>query len=109
MECAYGKFECINDFNSNCQFRTEGDQPSEVHANSYPHRGKRGGGWGGELDGTPPQSILYVAVFRNDFAFVESLSSSRQDRYILWVVALLEVCDITKKWSLSWILQRITN
>ena len=67
------------------------------------------GGVGGELDGTPPQSILYVAVFRNDFAFVESLSSSRQDRYILWVVALLEVCDITKKWSLSWILQRITN
>ena len=37
------------------------------------------GGGGGELDGTPPQSILYVAVFRNDFAFVESLSSSRQD------------------------------
>ena len=35
---------------------------------------------GGELDGTPPQSILYVAVFRNDFAFVESLSSSRQDK-----------------------------
>ena len=69
----------------------------------------KGGGVGGELDGTPPQSILYVAVFRNDFAFVESLSSSRQDRYILWVVALLEVCDITKKWSLSWILQRITN
>ena len=48
--------------------------------NSYPHRGKRGdGGGAGELDGTPPQSILYVAVFRNDFAFVESLSSSRQD------------------------------
>ena len=46
--------------------------------NSYPHRGKKeGGGGGGELDGTPPQSILYVAVFRNDFAFVESLSSSR--------------------------------
>ena len=39
----------------------------------------KGGGGGGELDGTPPQSILYVAVFRNDFAFVESLSSSRQD------------------------------
>ena len=37
------------------------------------------GGVGGELDGTPPQSILYVAVFRNDFAFGESLSSSRQD------------------------------
>ena len=70
---------------------------------------KGGGVGGGELDGTPPQSILYVAVFRNDFAFVESLSSSRQDRYILWVVALLEVCDITKKWSPSWILQRITN
>ena len=69
----------------------------------------KGGVGGGELDGTPPQSILYVAVFRNDFAFVESLSSSRQDRYILWVVALLEVCDITKKWSLSWILQRITK
>ena len=39
----------------------------------------KGGVGGGQLDGTPPQSILYVAVFRNDFAFGESLSSSRQD------------------------------
>ena len=39
----------------------------------------KGGMGGGELDGTPPQSILYVAVFRNDFAFVENFSSSRQD------------------------------
>ena len=39
----------------------------------------KGGVGGGQLDGTPPQSILYVAVFRNDFAFVESLSSSQQD------------------------------
>ena len=39
--------------------------PSEVHANSYPQRGTRGG----VVDGTLPRSFWYAAVFWNDFAF----------------------------------------
>ena len=63
--------------------------PSDVHANSYPHRGTRGGGGGGGVD--PPQGFLFVAGFRNDCTF----SSLYKMRYILWVVALLGNCDVT--------------
>ena len=47
-------------------------EPSNVHANSYPHRGTRGGGGGGgggrDSGWKPPsKSFLYVALFRNDF------------------------------------------
>ena len=30
---------------------------TDVHANSYPHRGTKVGGGGGGLDGTPPRSF----------------------------------------------------
>ena len=36
-------------------------QPSDVHANSYRHRGTREGE-GVRVDGTPPQSFSYVGV-----------------------------------------------
>ena len=39
---------------------------SDVQANSYPHRGTRRGGG---VDGTPPRSFWYVAVFWKAFTF----------------------------------------
>ena len=48
----------------------------------------------GRVDGTLPLSFRYVAVFRNDFTW-EAFDLLNKMRYILWVVALLEVCDAT--------------
>ena len=53
----------------------------------------QGVGGGGGVVGQPPQSFWYVAVFRNDFAFFDLLNKMR---YILWVVAMLEACDVPK-------------
>ena len=54
---------------------------SNVHANSYRHRGTR---------------FWYVAVFRNDFTFSGKPSDLvYKMRYILWVMALLQACDVT--------------
>ena len=43
---------------------------------------------------TPTVSFSYVAVFRNDFTW-KAFDLLNKMRYILWVVALLEVCDAT--------------
>ena len=48
----------------------------------------------GRVDGTLPLSFSYVAVFRNDFTW-KAFDLLNKMRYILWVVALLEVCDAT--------------
>ena len=49
------------------------------------------------VDGTPPQGFSYVGVFRNDFAFSGKplIFSTRFGILFLWVVALLEACDVT--------------
>ena len=47
-------------------------------------------------DGTFPRSFLYVAVFWNDFSFSgRPFDLVNKIRYILWVVALLEACEVT--------------
>ena len=43
----------------------------------------------------PPPSFRYVAVFWNDFAFSGVFHVLNEMRYILWMVALLEACDVT--------------
>ena len=48
----------------------------------------------GRVDGTLPLSFRYVAVFPNDFTW-KAFDLLNKMRYILWVVALLEVCDAT--------------
>ena len=48
----------------------------------------------GRVDGTLPLSFRYVAVFRNDFTR-KAFDLLTKMSYILWVVALLEVCDAT--------------
>ena len=48
----------------------------------------------GRVDGTLPLSFRYVAVFRNNFTR-KAFDLLTKMRYILWVVALLEVCDAT--------------
>ena len=48
----------------------------------------------GRVDGTLPLSFRYVAVFRNDFTW-KAFDLLNKMRYILWVVALLEACDVT--------------
>ena len=52
--------------------------------------GREGEGGGWLVDGTPPRSFWYVAVFWNDFTF----DLLNKMRYILEVVALLKVCDV---------------
>ena len=56
-------------------------------------QGGAGGGGGGGwwlVDGTPPRSFWYVAVFWNDFTF----DLLNKMRYILEVVALIKICDV---------------
>ena len=48
------------------------------------------------MNGTLPQSFWYVAVFQNYFTFSgKPLIFLTRWVYILWVVALLETCDVT--------------
>ena len=57
---------------------------------SYPQGGTRGRGW---WKTSPPSfrlSFWYVALFRNDFAF----DLLYKMRYILWLVALMEVSKL---------------
>ena len=42
------------------------NEPSDVHAKSYPHRGTVRGGEGGGGVIEPSLSFWYVAIFRND-------------------------------------------
>ena len=62
-------------------------EPSDVHANSYRHRGTREGEGVG-VDGTPPQSFWYVAVLFETICL-------QDEACILCLVALLETWDVT--------------
>ena len=64
--------------------------PPDVHANSYPHRGtKRSGGGGGKVVMEPLPRVLICCLQWKAFDLLNKM------RYILWVVALLEACDVT--------------
>ena len=47
------------------------------------------------VDGIPPRSVVYVAVFRNDYRLQWKAFNLRKMRYIRWAVALLEAYDFT--------------
>ena len=67
-------------------------EPSDIHAKLYPHRGTRGVDWL-----PPPWVFDTLQYFETILTSVESLwSSLYKMTYILLVVALLEVCDVTK-------------
>ena len=68
---------------------SRGCQPLDVHANSYPHCGTMGG-----VGRTPPRSFWYVAVFWNEFTLSGKPLLNKM-RYISWVMALLEACEVT--------------
>ena len=66
---------------------------TQIHTPSVV-QGGGGGCW--RVDGTSP-CVFDVAIFRNDFAFQwKAFDLLYKMTYILWVVALLEVCDVTK-------------
>ena len=65
---------------------------TQSHTPGYPYRGTRG-----VMGPLPRGEFWYVAVFRKDFTVSgKPLIFSDKMRYILWVVTLLETCDVTK-------------
>ena len=77
------------------------------HAKSYPHRGTRGGRL---MDPPPPPEFSICCSISKRFCLQwKAFYLVFKMRYILWVVALLEVCDVTKHGRHLWILSRIRN
>ena len=69
--------------------------PSDVHANSYSHRGARGGGRGAVLDGTPPRCFfISCSILKRFYLQWKACDLLNKMRYILGVVALLEARDV---------------
>ena len=65
---------------------------------------------GREVDGTPPQSFWYVAVFQNHLPSVESLWSSQQDKVcFIFAGGLWRHEKWSPSWLPSWILPSIRN
>ena len=63
-------------------------KPSDVHANSYPHRSTTGEGGGrGRMEPLP--GVFDIFLIKASFDHLNKM------RYILWVVALPEACDVT--------------
>ena len=59
---------------------------------TYPHRGTRGGG----VTGTPsPEFLICCSISKRFYLQWEAFNPLYKMRYILWVVALLEACDVT--------------
>ena len=55
---------------------------------------KRGGGWG--VDGTPPLNLLICCSLSTRFCLQwKNFDRLNKMRHVLWVVALLEACDVT--------------
>ena len=73
-------------------------QVSDVHADSYPRRGTRGGmdGWN-----PSPESLMCCSISKRFYLQWKAFDLLNKMRYILRVVALLEAFDLTNKWSLS--------
>ena len=65
--------------------------PSDVHANSYLNRRIQRVG----VDGPPPDFLICYSIWKRFYLYGKPLIFLNKMRYILWVVALLEACDIT--------------
>ena len=63
-------------------------KPSDVHANSYPHRDAR------EVYGPPPPSRVFD-MFQYSKRLYLQWKAFDLLRYVLWVVVPLEACDST--------------
>ena len=72
-------------------------QPPDVNvnANSYPHRAWYEGE-GGLLMDPSPEFLICCSISKRFRLWWKAFDLLNKMRYILWVVALLEVCDITK-------------
>ena len=68
-------------------------QPSDVQANSYPHSCTGGGGGGGSNSSL--EFLICCSISKRFYLKWEAFDILNKMRYILWVVALLETCDIT--------------
>ena len=61
--------------------------------NSYPKRGTRSGGRGG--DGTPLEFLICCSISKRFYLQWKAFDLLYKMRYILWVLALLEGHDVT--------------
>ena len=60
----------------------------------YSHRGT-GGGWGGGGGWTPLEFLICCSISKRFYLQWKAFDLLNKMRYILWVVALLEACDVT--------------
>ena len=66
---------------------------TDVHANVYPHRGIRGGdGWN-----LSAEFLMCCSISKRFCLQWKAFDLLNKMRYILWVVALLETCNVTNK------------
>ena len=65
--------------------------PSDVPAKPYPHRGTRAGWWNPLLE-----FLICCSILKRHYFQWKTFDLLDKMRYNLWVVALLEVCDVTK-------------
>ena len=69
------------------------NQPSDVHANSYPDldtRGRGGIGWN-----SSPEFLICSRISKWFYLYGKAFDLHNKMRYISWVVPLLEACDVT--------------
>ena len=55
-----------------------------------PHRGSKGGGWN-----PSPEFLICCSISKRFYLKWKAFDLLNKIRYILWVVALLKVCDVT--------------
>ena len=67
--------------------------PSDVHAKSYSHHYRRGGGWWN----LSPEFLICWSISKRFCLQWKAFDLLNKKRYISWVVALLESCDVTKR------------
>ena len=70
---------------------------SRTYTQSYPHRGTRRGGWWNPLPPWVFYTLQYLASISKRVCLQwKAFHLLYKMRYVLWVVALLGVCDVTK-------------
>ena len=66
---------------------------SDVHANSYPHRGTNGRG--GRWMEPPLEFLIFCSILKRFYFQWKAFDLLYKKRYILWVATLLGACDVT--------------
>ena len=77
---------------------SDSPSPSDIHAKSNPNRGTRGGGGKSFADCPPPPAgfLICYSISKRFSLQWKSFDFLHKIWYILWEVALLEICDATK-------------